>query len=96
MLSLKNFTFKKIIAADNAFLTAQFSEVEIKSAVWDCEDSKSLRSDRITFEFINEFWEVIKGDCLRFVSESQDNGRIAKGVNSSFIVLVPKRTTLLI
>ncbi|GLT48336.1 hypothetical protein SLA2020_219680 [Shorea laevis] len=36
-------------------------------------------------------WETIKDDVIQFVVEFQKNGRLVKGSNASFIVLIPKK-----
>ncbi|GAU49707.1 hypothetical protein TSUD_135290 [Trifolium subterraneum] len=43
--------------------------------VWDCDSYKSPGPD---------------GDIMRFLSEFHRNGRLAKGINSTFIALIPK------
>jgi len=54
--------FKCLGAEEYMRLTAEFSDEEIKEAVWDCESSKSPRPDGINFGFLKEFWGVIKDD----------------------------------
>jgi hypothetical protein len=87
---MQHFDFKQIDEEDNLRLIAEFSEEEIKRAVWDCESSKSPGPDGVNFGFIKEFWEVIKGDFERFMDEFHSNGRLVRGANSTFIVLIPK------
>jgi len=63
---------------------------EVKTTVWDCDSFKSPGPDGINFGFIKTFWNEIKGDMLRFVSEFHWNGKLSKGINSTFIALIPK------
>ncbi|PNX63424.1 cysteine-rich receptor-like protein kinase, partial [Trifolium pratense] len=65
-------------------------EAEVKSAVWDCDSFKSPGPDGINFGFIKDFWAELRGDIMRFLSEFHRNGKIAKGINSTFIALIPK------
>ncbi|MCI26873.1 LINE-1 reverse transcriptase like, partial [Trifolium medium] len=51
---------------------------------------KSPGPDGINFGFIKEFWAEVKSDFMRFLLEFYANGKLAKGVNSTFIVLIPK------
>ena len=44
----------------------------------------------MNFGFIKEFWLDMKDDILRFVSEFHRNGKLARGINTTFIVLIPK------
>ncbi|GKV31169.1 hypothetical protein SLEP1_g39893 [Rubroshorea leprosula] len=46
--------------------------------------------DGISFKFVKTMWEVIKPDVVNFVQEFQEHGRLVKGSNASFIVLIPK------
>ncbi|GKV29753.1 hypothetical protein SLEP1_g38652 [Rubroshorea leprosula] len=82
--------FKRISEADNDILIAAFSEKEIKEAVWECESSKSPGPDGFNFKFVKVMWEDIKSDVVEFVQEFHEHGKIAKGSNASFIVLIPK------
>ncbi|MCI00811.1 transposon TX1 putative protein, partial [Trifolium medium] len=86
-----NFNFKKLSEVESDLLIEEFSEEEIKQAVWECESSKSPGPDGVSFDFLKEFWEDIKGDFLRFLNEFHENGRLTKGVNSTFIALIPKK-----
>lgn len=43
------------------------------------------------FGFIKEFWEVMKEEVVAFIHEFHRNGRLVRGLNSTFIVLIPKR-----
>lgn len=81
----------KLVDADRAVLTEAFSEDEIRNAVWECEGAKSPGPDGFGFEFYKKSWEVIKGDLLRVFSEFHSNGKLARGCNSSFIALIPKK-----
>lgn len=92
-MSLKNLNFKQVSVEDNLFLTTVFSKEEIKMAVWDCEDLKSPGPDGITFDFIKDFWDSIKGDFVRFISEFHDRRHIVRGENNSFIILIPKKAS---
>jgi len=46
--------------------------------------------DGITFGFIKDFWDILKVDVMRFLVEFHRNGRLSKGINSTFIFLIPK------
>ncbi|GKU87429.1 hypothetical protein SLEP1_g1825 [Rubroshorea leprosula] len=69
---------------------ASFSEEEIKNAVWDCESSKSPGPDGFNFKFVKCMWEDKKTEIAGFVREFQEQGRIVRGSNASFITLIPK------
>jgi hypothetical protein len=65
-------------------------EEEVKAAVWDCDSFKSSGPDEVNFGFFKEFWVELKTDVLRFVSDFHRNGKLTKGLNSTFIALIPK------
>lgn len=59
-------TISSIGEVENNYLTAPFSEEEIREAVWNCESYKSPGSDGVNFSFIKQFWEEVKLDFLGF------------------------------
>lgn len=63
----------------------------MKSAVWECEGSKSPGPDGFNFNFFKNCWDVVKEDVLRLMGEFHANGKLSRGCNSSFIVLIPKK-----
>ena len=71
-------------------LTKLFSMDEVKEVVRDCDSFKILGPDGVNFGFIKEFWLDLKDDLMRIVSEFHHNGKLAKGINTTFIVLIPK------
>jgi len=40
--------------------------------------------------FFKDFWDVLKVDLLNFLAEFYHNGKLTKGLNSTFIALIPK------
>ncbi|GKU94710.1 hypothetical protein SLEP1_g8163 [Rubroshorea leprosula] len=87
---LDGVSFKQVSQADNELLKRVFSEVEVKEAIWDCDSSKSPSPDGFNFRFIKEMWEDIKPEVVAFIQEFHKHGRIVRGSNASFIVLIPK------
>jgi hypothetical protein len=71
-------------------LISPFQEAEVKVAVWDCDSFKSPGPDGVNFGFFKDFWEELKGDVMRFIYEFHRNGKLTKGINSTFIALIPK------
>ena len=65
-------------------------EEEIYSAVWACGNDKSPGPDGLNFRFIKHFWNELKPDFLRFLAEFHVSAAFPKGLNSSFIALIPK------
>jgi hypothetical protein len=82
--------FQSLSCRQGASLIKPFSAEEVKEAVWDCDNYKSPGPDGISFGFIKDFWEILKEDVMRFLVEFHRNGKLAKGINSTFIALIPK------
>jgi hypothetical protein len=85
-----NLHFRQQSPLESGGLTKPFYEVEVKEVVWDCDIYKSPRPDEINFGFYEDFWEDLQCDVMRFISEFHRNGKLTKGLNSTFIALVPK------
>ena len=52
---------------------------------------KAPSPDGFPIEFFQEFWEIIKYDLLDVVQESYSNKQMLKSLNSTFLVLIPKK-----
>ncbi|CAJ2678325.1 unnamed protein product [Trifolium pratense] len=87
---VEDLQFKRLNHVEYGSLIKPFTEAEVKSAVWDCDSFKSPGPDGINFGFIKDFWTEMRGDIMRFISDFHRNGRLAKGINSTFIALIPK------
>ncbi|GAU23363.1 hypothetical protein TSUD_334100 [Trifolium subterraneum] len=86
----ENLQFKWLSQLESSSLITPFSEAEVKSAVWDCDSFKSPGPDGINFGFFKDLWAEFKGDVMRFISEFHRNGKLTKGINSTFIALIWK------
>jgi hypothetical protein len=87
---VENLVFNRLSVSERSSLTKPFSEAEVKAAIWDCDSFKSPGSDGINFGFFKDFWMEMKGDVMRFISEFHQNGKLTKGLNFTFIALIPK------
>lgn len=67
-----------------------FLEEELKEAVWGCAGDKSPGPDSVNILFIKIFWEFLKADFRRMADEFHENGVWPRGLNASFIALIPK------
>ncbi|XP_024634465.1 uncharacterized protein [Medicago truncatula] len=63
---------------------------EIKAGIWDCDSFKCPGSDGVNLGFFKDFSDVLKIDLLNFFAEFHRNGKLTKGLNSTFIALIPK------
>ncbi|GAU38427.1 hypothetical protein TSUD_396070 [Trifolium subterraneum] len=83
-------TFKRLQLAEVGSLTKPFSLEEVKAAVWDCDSFKIPGPDGVNFGFIKYFWSEMQVDVMRFIAEFHRNCRLTKGINATFIALIPK------
>lgn len=82
--------FNQISAEDNLMLAASFSEEEIREAVWSCDGGKSPGPDGFNFNFIKSCWDFLHKEVCDLVQEFYTNGKLPRGVSSSFVALIPK------
>ncbi|GKV46811.1 hypothetical protein SLEP1_g53774 [Rubroshorea leprosula] len=82
--------FKQISQTDNELLIAPFSKEEIRKVIWECDSSKAPGSNGFNFRFMKSMWDDIKTKVIGFVKEFQEQGRLVRRSNASFIVLISK------
>jgi len=87
---IENLPFKNLFYLEGRGLITPFSVIEVKEAVWGCDSFKSPGPDGVNFGFIKEFWNELKDDVMRFLSEFHRNGKLSKGINNTFIAHIPK------
>ena len=88
--TLDGVQFPSINQRQREELIAPFSDQEIKEAVWSCGGDKCPGPDGFNFNFIKEFWGVMKPEFRRFVDEFHAHGSFPRGSNASFLALIPK------
>ncbi|GKV52014.1 hypothetical protein SLEP1_g58623 [Rubroshorea leprosula] len=72
-------------------LVAPFTEEQVKQTIWECDSNKAPGPDGFHFGFLKAMWSEIKKEILNFVTEFQVNGRMVRGLNAAFIVMIPKK-----
>ncbi|GKV02143.1 hypothetical protein SLEP1_g14613 [Rubroshorea leprosula] len=73
------------------WLERPFSTEEIEERLRSCEGTKALGPDGYNFNFIKFAWSTLKEDFVNFFNEFYQNGKLVKGINSSFLTLIPKK-----
>ena len=89
-VTLGSVEFKSLSMEVSRKMISNFTEEEVKDAVWQCGGSKSPGLDGFNFNFIRKCWDVLKTDLMEAVRFFQATGSFPKGCNASFIALVPK------
>jgi len=82
--------FNSISEADNEMLIGDFSEEEVRAAIWGCDSSKSPDLDGFNFGFIKSCWDILKKDVVSAVKDFAGYGSWQRGSNASFLCLIPK------
>lgn len=82
--------FKQISEQQNERLIEKNLEAKVKKVIWECDSSKSPNPDRVNIGFVKDFWEYLKADFVNLIRKFHVNGKLARGNDSLFIVLIPK------
>ncbi|GKE11321.1 RNA-directed DNA polymerase, eukaryota [Tanacetum coccineum] len=82
--------FATLSQEDSMELEKSVTLKEIRATVWDCGSQKSLGPDGFSFLFRKSYWELLKEDVGNSVRCVLESFVMPRGVNSSFITLIPK------
>jgi len=82
--------FNSLSESDNEMLIGEFSEEEVRIAIWGCDSSKSPDPDGFNFGFIKSCWDIFERDVVAAVKDFADTGKWPRGSNASFLCLIPK------
>ncbi|RVX13392.1 Transposon TX1 uncharacterized 149 kDa protein [Vitis vinifera] len=74
------------------WLDRQFSEKEVRKAVFQLNKEKAPGPDGFTIAVYQECWDVIKEDLMRVFFEFHTKGVINQSTNATFIAMVPKKS----
>lgn len=74
-----------------AKLEEEFSTNEIWVAIKDCDGCKAPGPDGFNLECIKKCWPVMKNEIISMIQEFHTNAKLSSGINSSFLVLIPKK-----
>ncbi|XP_028083239.1 uncharacterized protein LOC114284511 [Camellia sinensis] len=72
-------------------MVKEFSESEIRATIKECNGNKAPGPDGFNLICIQKGWRIMKDDILKFMAEFHVNGRLVKGLNASFVSLIPKK-----
>lgn len=71
-------------------LVAEFDEHEVWDVLRCCDGNKSPGPDGFNLLSIKKCWDFMKGGIMEFMNEFHRRAKLPKGINSSFITLIPK------
>ncbi|RVW91061.1 Transposon TX1 uncharacterized 149 kDa protein [Vitis vinifera] len=73
-------------------LDSPFAEIEIFNAIFQLDRDKTPGLDGFTIAVFQDYWDVIKEDLVRVFAEFHNSRIINQNTNTSFIVLLPKKS----
>ncbi|GKV19346.1 hypothetical protein SLEP1_g29624 [Rubroshorea leprosula] len=83
--------FKRISEEQSKWLERPFTVEEIEEGLKSCDGSKAPGPDGYNLNFLKFFWNSIKDDFVEFFCEFHQRCKLVKGLNSSFLTLIPKK-----
>ncbi|XP_026444502.1 uncharacterized protein LOC113344808 [Papaver somniferum] len=88
--SLFDYEHESISAVESVFMDAIPSLEEVKEAVFDLGADSAPGPDGFTCSFFRICWNIISIDLFNAIANCWAMKKIPNGINSSFIVLIPK------
>ena len=92
--SLPDLDLNRIGIEEAVSLEETFSENEIWTAITSLKSDKALGPDGFPIAFWSFSWDFVKDEVIGFFKEFHDNSRFVKNLNTTFLVLVPKKQTV--
>ena len=89
--SMEGLDFNRIGDEDAAGLEEVFSEEEVLKALSDLNGDKAPGPDGFPIRFWQFCWDVVKEEIMGFLLEFHERGRFVRSLNSTFLVLIPKK-----
>ncbi|KAL9682343.1 hypothetical protein QQ045_014139 [Rhodiola kirilowii] len=74
----------------NEMLSAPFTEVEVKRALFQMHPTKVPGSDDLSALFYQSNWEIVGGDVIKEALKCLNEGILNSAINETLIVLIPK------
>ena len=89
--SINGLNFKELGEGLASSLEVMFFEEEIFAALSNCCSDKALGPDGFTMVFWLFCWDVVKSEILGLFREFYLHGTFQRSLNSTFLVLIPKK-----
>lgn len=81
---------EKLTEEDNLILTSEFTEEEVKKALFSMESNRAPGPDNIPVEFYKHCWEFVKNDIMHLFKAFHNNTLDVARLNYGVITLIPK------
>jgi hypothetical protein len=82
---------QQVSQEENEFLTAPFTEKEVKEGIIQMKHNKASGPDGFPAEFYQVFWEIIKGDLMALFNDFHEGRLPLFSLNFGIITLLPKQ-----
>lgn len=81
---------KRLHSTQAEYMVREISDVEVRDAMFDIEDTKALGPDGFSSKFFKSAWSVIGDEICQAVKEFFHNGKLLKEISATVLALVPK------
>ena len=88
---MEGLKFDRIDIEEATRLEEVFTEEEVLSALSDLNGDKAPGPNGFPLSFWQSYWEFVKEEVMGFLKEFHEHGRFVKSLNSTFLVLIPKK-----
>ena len=89
--SISGLSFSSLDSVQAGLLEDVFSVEEVQAAVFGLNGDKAPGPDEFTLAFWQFCWDIVKHEVMGFFVEFHSFGRFERSLNSTFIVLIPKK-----
>ena len=86
----RNHDIPQVTQEENDVLVAEFTEAEVREAVFQLEHNKASGPDGFPTEFYQVFWSLIKDDLMALFSDFHKEELNLFSLNFGIITLIPK------
>ena len=83
--------FSRLGDREASDLEVSFIEEEVLSVLLDLNGDRASGSDDFVVVFWQFNWDIVKEDVIDFFKDFHQQGRFVKSLNSTFLVLIPKK-----
>ncbi|RVX05297.1 LINE-1 reverse transcriptase-like [Vitis vinifera] len=88
---IEGLQFKQLSSREADGLEVPFSVEEIHSALMEMGGDKAPGPDGFSVAFWQECWDFVKEEVVEMFKEFFEHGSFAKSLNTTFLVLIPKK-----
>ena len=89
--NLEGLNFQRINEAEAERLETPFTVDEVFTALSNLNGDNAPGPDGLTLAFWQVSWVIVKDDIMRMFKEFFEIGKLVKNLNTTFLVLVPKK-----